>query len=180
MLGPRSATTTLFLLTGMLVAGTSSAQLEDQRNRKPVDCISIASIDDTEVIDDRTVLFFMRGESVYRNYLAKTCPGLDQQDGFSYRTTSGRLCKADTITVLERAPGRPSTGFTCALGEFRPMSTEDVDEVSQGPTSFGRNAIEVQVVELPRDEPETAEEGEDGEDSNESLPASEAPPQRGP
>jgi hypothetical protein len=60
------------------------------------------------------------------------------------------------------------------------MSTEDVEEVSTGPTGFGRGAIEVQVVELPRDNPEAAAEGEDSADSDESLPASGAPSQRGP
>jgi hypothetical protein len=179
MLRSRLATPVLGLLAA-LIANPSGAQHEDEGDRRPVDCISIPSIDDTEVVDGRTVLFFMRGDVVYRNYLSKTCPGLDRQDSFSYRTTSGRLCKADTITVLEREPARASTGFTCALGEFRPISTDEAEELSPGPASFGRSAIEVQVVELPGDKPETANEGEHGDDRTKARPNSEPSGQRGP
>jgi hypothetical protein len=179
MLHSRSVRPVLGLLAA-LVANPSSAQDEDERDRRPVDCVSIPSIDDTAVLDDRTVLFFMRGDVVYRNYLSKTCPGLDRQDSFSYRTTGGRLCKMDTITVLERDPVRASTGFTCALGEFRPISTEEADELSPGPATFGRSAIEVQVVKLPDAEPETADEGEDGGGGTKAPANSEPSGQRGP
>ena len=168
MLHSSPARLTLLLLAATLMPNLSGAQDDDKLDRRPVDCISVPSIDDTEVIDDRTVLFFLRGEKVYRNYLPKACPGLERQDSFSYRTTGSRLCEMDTITVLERDSVRAGTGFTCALGEFRPISPDEVDELSPGPTSLGRSAIEVEVVELPDDAPQHSDQDPERDPSEES------------
>ena len=165
---PPSSAILILLLAATLIPNLSGAQDEEKLDRRPVDCISVPSIDDTEVVDDRTVLFFMRGDKVYRNYLPKTCPGLERQDSFSYRTTSSRLCAMDTITVLEREPSPGVSGFTCALGEFRPISPEEVEEISLGPATFGRSAIEVEVVKLPNDAPKAADEHPETDASDES------------
>jgi Family of unknown function (DUF6491) len=83
---------------------------------EPVDCIDLARIDHTRVRDDRTVDFFMRGHKVYRNRLRQQCPGLGFEDSFAYRTSLGRLCSVDLITVNR---GGSALGPTCALGTFR-------------------------------------------------------------
>lgn len=39
-------------------------------------CVSLRRIDRTEVVDDRNILFHMRGGNVYLNNLPHKCPGL--------------------------------------------------------------------------------------------------------
>jgi hypothetical protein len=115
-----------------------------------VECVSLARVTRTEVLDEQTILFHMRGQQNYSNYLPLECPGLDEQTRFTYRTTSGQLCNNDTITLLERGSQlRP--GITCRLGRFVPASAERVVDLTLGENRRGasRNAIEVRRVELP-------------------------------
>jgi hypothetical protein len=95
-------------------------------DRTPVDCIIVSRIDKTDIIDDQTVLFFMRGnKQIYRNYLPRKCPGLEVEDRFGYQVHSSRLCKVDMLTVLPRI-GIPTT---CRLGEFQPITREEAEEL---------------------------------------------------
>ncbi|MEA3008576.1 MAG: hypothetical protein QOJ91_268 [Sphingomonadales bacterium] len=89
----------------------------------PVDCIELSRIDHTRVRDDRTVDFHMRGREVYRNRLRQECPGLGFEDSFTYRTSLGRLCSVDLITV-NRAGGGVG-GPTCGLGAFQRIETDE-------------------------------------------------------
>lgn len=137
------------------VAPLSAALAQDDDfDRSPEDCITVNSIDRTDVIDDNTIIFFMRGSRIYRNYLPRRCPGLERHDRFSYRTTGGRLCDIDTITVLEQWGGRLQPGFTCSLGEFHPVTQEEVEDLERlAEEGSGRsNAIESEPAELPDDE----------------------------
>src|SRR5262249_19543259 len=114
-------------------------------------------------VDDQNVLFFMRDRSVYRNHLPRKCPGLEREDRFSY-TLQGtrRLCSIDTITVLEDSPFGPGVsglrdGFTCRLGEFVPLSPEEVEDLlpreDEGRGRRTQSTIETEEVEAPaRDE----------------------------
>jgi hypothetical protein len=78
-------------------------------------CIPIVSIDHTEVVDDRTILFHMRDKTVYRNVLPAKCPGLKFEDGFSYTTSIPELCSTvEIIRVLRR-------GTSCGLGAFEKL-----------------------------------------------------------
>jgi hypothetical protein len=95
-------------------------------DRTPVDCIIVSRIDNTDIIDDRTVLFFMRGhKEIYRNYLPHKCPNLEIEDRFGYQVSTSRLCKSDMLTVL------PRLGFpiSCRLGDFQPITKEEVEEL---------------------------------------------------
>jgi hypothetical protein len=89
----------------------------------PTDCIELARIDYTRVRDSRTIDFYMRGRQVYRNRLRQECPGLAFEDSFTYRTSLGRLCSVDLITVNRSGGGGPA-GPTCALGPFQRIETE--------------------------------------------------------
>lgn len=82
------------------------------------DCIETNRIDSTRVYDDRTIDFEMVGDTVYRNTLPYACPQLGFEERFAYKTTIGRLCSIDTISVLY---GDGQRGATCALGEFVPV-----------------------------------------------------------
>src|SRR5262245_7366185 len=98
----------------------SRAQVDEEAlDRTPRRCLTIARIRDTDILDDRTILFHLRGnKEVYRTYLPRECPGLERNDRFSYRSTNGQLCDVDQITVLEQTGLGLSPGFTCQLGGF--------------------------------------------------------------
>jgi hypothetical protein len=112
------------------------------------------------VLDDRTILFYMRGKRAYRNYLPRKCPGLEREERFMYETRSNRLCSVDTITVLEQWNARLTPGFSCRLGEFHPLTREEVEDLERidkrgGP---GPDAIEAHPVELPQQQ-DAADDG---------------------
>lgn len=120
-------------------------------DRTPVECISVSRIDQTEILDDNTILFYMRGDEIYRNHLPRRCPGLERNERFSYRTSTSRLCDIDTVTVLEQWGARLQSGFTCALGMFHPITAEEAEELELIKKEGGRarDAIEAEPVELP-------------------------------
>jgi hypothetical protein len=85
---------------------------------EPVSCIETSLISDTRVHDDRTIDFEMRGGRLYRNTLPYRCSSLGFEERFGYKTTIGRLCSTDTITVLQSGG---INGPTCGLGRFVPI-----------------------------------------------------------
>jgi uncharacterized protein DUF6491 len=87
---------------------------------EPVDCVDLSRIGHTRVRDNRTVDFHMRGREVYRNRLRHECSGLAFEDSFAYRTSLGRLCSVDLITVTRSGGAGP----TCALGSFQRIETQ--------------------------------------------------------
>jgi hypothetical protein len=145
-----------------LAATGARAQDGDGFDRTPADCILTTSIDRTQAVDDRTILFFMRGKKVYRNYLPRKCPGLQRQNRIMYRTRVNRLCDVDTITVLEQWGARLEPGFTCALGSFVPITPEEVEDLVRK-SDAPRDAIESKAVELPPPAEGDAAAGKDPE-----------------
>jgi hypothetical protein len=149
-------------------AGLASGQDDEPFDRTPASCLSLTRIDHTRVVDDQTILFYMRDDRVYRNFLPRQCPGLAQQNRFSYVSRTGRLCNVDTVTVLEQWAGRLEPGFTCGLGDFHPISPEEIEDLEalrRG--SKTRETIEVQPVELPEREAEPAPAAEESPPSAE-------------
>jgi hypothetical protein len=147
----------------------ASAQDDEPLDRTPQDCLSVSNIDKTKVLDDQTILFYMRGKRAFRNYLPRKCPGLDREERFMYETRSNRLCSVDTITVLEQWNSRLQPGFSCRLGEFHPLTREEVEDLERidklGPQP---DAIESHPVELPpqnaADDAAAAPQGDEADD----------------
>jgi hypothetical protein len=153
---------------GLLAAAGGRAQDNaPEFDRTPADCIITTTIDRTQAVDDRTILFFMHGKKVYRNYLPRKCPGLERQNRIMYKTRGSRLCDVDTITVLEQWGGRLEPGFTCALGNFVPITQEEVDDLVRK-SDAPRDTIEGKPVELP---PAAEDAGKTSADDA-ALPAS--------
>jgi len=123
------------LLIGLAIpALPSSAQDEEPvRDDSTTSCISVRSIRSTDIIDDRNVLFYMRGDVVYHNILSRRCPGLAREDRFSYRTSVGRLCDIDSINVLYRDARGMRPGAACGLGQFIKITREDAKALKEGP-----------------------------------------------
>jgi hypothetical protein len=94
-----------------------------------IDCIPVQRIDHTEVLDDRTILFVTRDRDAYVNQLKTECPGLERERRFMYEVKGAQLCSIDTISVLEQWGVGPMRGATCALGSFRAVSKDEVENL---------------------------------------------------
>lgn len=110
---------------GETAAGGAAAI--EEFDREPVRCILANRIDRTEVIDERTVLFYMRGRDIYRNQLTQNCPRLVREKRFSYDVRTNQLCNVDFITVLEYWGTSLRPGPSCGLGMFYPITREEAE-----------------------------------------------------
>jgi hypothetical protein len=132
----------LLILAGVAVLGSAfwfseRAHADDETfDRTPVNCIVVNRIRRTEVVDDQSILFFMRGGQIYRAMLPNACTGLDREQRFAYQVRGAQLCSTDMITVLERA-SLGSTGMTCRIGLFHPTTPEAVQELRGVPQQQG-------------------------------------------
>jgi hypothetical protein len=162
---------------GLLAAAAARAQDTAEFDRTPADCITTTSIDRTQAVDDRTILFFMHGKKIYRNYLPRKCPGLLRQNRIMYKTRGSRLCDVDTVTVLEQWAGRLEPGFTCALGSFVPITQEEVDDLVRK-SDAPRDAIEGKPAQLPPAAEGNAAEHKDNDNdaASPASPPAEQPP----
>ncbi len=90
-------------------------------NGKPLSCVSISSLGDSEVRDDWTIDFHSGGKQWYRVTLPQRCNGLGTYRSFKYETSLSELCNTDIITVMEYGgPGGGPRG-SCGMGMFQPV-----------------------------------------------------------
>jgi len=142
-----------------------AAQDDDVLDRTPRDCITVSRIRRTKIIDDKTILFYMRGSGIYQNILERDCPRLEREGRFMYELRGYRLCDVDTITVLDRFGAGFGRGFTCRLGEFHPITrqeAEEIERIADGEVERS-DVIEIEEVELPPEDGEEAEVATDRE-----------------
>jgi hypothetical protein len=103
-------------------------------------------IDHTEVIDNRTIAFYLRGGDILLNRLSRACSGLEDEQRFSHRTTGNQLCSADLITVLHSFAGGLTPGASCPLTMFEPTN-EDVIAMLKGEDE-DRGEVTVTEIEV--------------------------------
>ncbi len=83
-------------------------------------CIPTSEIHHTEIPDDSTILFHMKGGKIWKNSLNFPCFNLKFQGGFQYTTDYDEICaNQQSIRVLQPGVGR-RLGAACTLGEFTP------------------------------------------------------------
>jgi hypothetical protein len=113
-------------------------------DREPVRCIIPSRIDRTEVIDEQTVVFHMRGRDAYINRLPNACRSLAREKRFSYDLRTNRLCSVDSITVLEWWGSGLNRGMSCGLGEFYPITEEEAEllDIDPGEMREAQDAFE--------------------------------------
>lgn len=97
-------------------------------------CINTRAISSTRVIDDKTILFRMRGRNqYYLNEMSRSCPRLKFENRFSYTLRGGtRLCDIDIITVLDNFM---NSWASCGLGKFRKLEKIPKEEKTEAPES---------------------------------------------
>src|SRR5690606_8714520 len=117
----------LILILAGAAGGTASlaqedAAEQDERDLEARHCIRINDIDDIDIVDADTLIFRMRGNTVYRNDLPHRCPGLKRNDTLMYRSSVGSLCSVDMVTVLQDWGFGFAPGASCGLGMFHPIT----------------------------------------------------------
>jgi hypothetical protein len=144
-------------------------------DRTPVSCVRVTSIDKTEAIDDQNILFHMRGDTVYRNHLPQRCPRLEQENRIAYQVFGGRLCDSDTITVLEQSVFGLQSGFTCGLGDFVPLSPEEVEDLRklEDDLPTGEDGFETEAVDLKKSGEPAGDAQPEADESPEATAADE-------
>jgi hypothetical protein len=133
MTHPRLVPLAVVLVLGVAAAAASLAQDEagdaEERDLDAEHCVRISDIDEIDIVDADTLIFRLRGGKVYRNDLPHRCPGLKRNDTLMYRSSIGRLCSVDIVTVLEDWGFGFAPGASCGLGMFHPITAQIADEM---------------------------------------------------
>lgn len=120
------------LVLAALGATPGYASDEDNTVRTGSDCISVAQIRRTEVIDDRTVLFYMTGGRIRKVSLAFRCASLRFYGSFSYRTYTSRLCpRVDEIVSR--------SGSHCPIGDIDDISAKEAEALKRDKAEDGKD-----------------------------------------
>lgn len=157
---------TKILASCFLITLAHSAMAQDEEvlvSDETRNCIQLRSINRVEVLDDRNVLFYMRGKTVYHNILPGQCGGLAREDRFSYDARFGRLCDREMIYVLYDAPFTFQQGSGCRIGKFHKTDREGAKALKEGVT----NMEPPPIATLPMPEPQEVGNGDDDEGSEE-------------
>ncbi|MEE4191685.1 MAG: DUF6491 family protein [Halieaceae bacterium] len=101
-------------------------------------CIQIAQIRSSRVLDSQTIEFRMTGNRTFLNVLPQKCPGLRKSQPFGYSTSQSTLCNVDLITPIDPTLGMRAMG-RCGLGKFYllpetgpgPVLEDDDDQAQQ-------------------------------------------------
>lgn len=121
-------------------APAAPAQAEAQIDRTPEDCVVADRISKNVAVNDRQVVFFLRGGKVYRNDLDTACATLTAGETrlvLSFPNTGSaklaRVCETNSFTV-ERQISR----IGCGLGRFHPITAEEAASLTGQPVAAPR------------------------------------------
>ncbi len=103
------------VIATLAVAMPLAALADTPPASKPV-CLQTYLIDHTQIQDDSTILFYMRGGKIWKNALTDKCVGLRMADGFVYEAQNNEICSNLQSIRLRRE------GNVCLLGEFTPYT----------------------------------------------------------
>jgi hypothetical protein len=122
----------LTLILGIGAAGAALAQDDvEERDMEAGHCVRVDDVDDIDIVDADTLIFRMRGGEVYRNDLPHECPGMRSRDTLMYRSSVGKLCSVDIVTVLEDWGFGFAPGVSCGLGMFHPITEQIAEEMTR-------------------------------------------------
>lgn len=90
-------------------------------------CIARSRISRTEILNERFVVFHLRGDEKYLVQFQHRCPGLRRNGTMRLETRSFRVCSMDTIQgFYEMGIGRGNWGPSCMIPGFEPVTQEQV------------------------------------------------------
>jgi len=95
------------------VLAAAAVKAEGDKIGDTQQCIRLQAIDQTPVIDNKTILVEMKGNGGYKRIdLHHNRSGLKLQGGFSHATSINQLCTSDPLRVLE------PVGSTCMIDKI--------------------------------------------------------------
>jgi hypothetical protein len=109
------------LAIGLLaaVSGLALPALADDSAQNKVVCLRSYEINHTRIVDDQTILFFMRGNKVWKNTLVARCPTLrNNTRGFTYAPTNPATTEICSNLFTIRVN---DSGEVCLPGVFTPV-----------------------------------------------------------
>lgn len=92
---------------------------------EPVGCIPLNQARSTTFIGDRTILYRVSPNLIYRNDPPNGCPGLRPGMTIVTRTPSNQLCRGEIVRVVDLVAGIEAGG--CGLGDFVPYRPGSAD-----------------------------------------------------
>jgi hypothetical protein len=99
-------------------AATSALAETEGGEEKTQQCIRLQYVDQTPVIDNKTILVEMKGNTYKRIDLRNRCSGLKIEGGFSHSTSINKLCIQDTLRVLR-------SGSFCMIDKIVDITEEE-------------------------------------------------------
>ena len=109
----KSFSALLALTLGTMIATSGDAAIAADQIGETQMCIDSQKIHNTPIIDRKTILVEMRAPRGFKRIdLVSECSGLRDGVGFGYSTSINKLCKQDTLKVLETAGG------TCLIDQI--------------------------------------------------------------
>jgi hypothetical protein len=117
---PVLAACALLALAGPAAARDRNAVPAATPAGKPVDCIQLSQLRESQVRSDRVIDFRTNANRYYRVTLPQACPSLGFERRFAYATSLNQLCSTDIITVLYQSPVQ--RGASCGLAPFQPVT----------------------------------------------------------
>lgn len=106
----------LLLISFSVFASEENNELVDMS--EPKRCLNLHAIKNMKIVDANNILFYARGNKLYRNTLPRKCSGLKPGSVISYNVHIGRLCRRDLISVMDKFGDRFSPASKCGLGSF--------------------------------------------------------------
>ncbi|WP_114952930.1 hypothetical protein [Sphingosinicella terrae] len=95
-----------------------TAELSGRTAGQPLPCVSQRDLRGNRSVGNEAILFEGPGDVVYVNRPPGGCATLNSGRTLVTRTTSGRLCRGDIVTIVDPVSG---VDFgSCGLGDFVP------------------------------------------------------------
>ncbi len=113
-----------------------SYELDPTEVGEPRRCLSDNAYRSYRALGDRHLLFEGRGDKQWINVLRSRCSELRRGDMFVIQRSSGsQICNLDRFQIADPVSTRSwrdlGTGPTCALGEFKPVTRAQVEEIEK-------------------------------------------------
>ncbi len=114
-----------YLLAAVALVGFAQTATAAQGDKvgETQQCIRLQYIDETPVIDDKTIAVRMKGGGFKRIDLLNKCSGLKLQGGFAHSTSTNDLCTTDPLRVLE------PIGSTCLIDKIVTIDKAEYTEL---------------------------------------------------
>jgi hypothetical protein len=109
----------------------SDTDAVDSLEARPVHCLQLIRIKESEILDSNHIVFHMINGDTYVNTLPHACPGLRKNEPYMLRTSQSRICDLDIITMLHPNGWGFMPGASCGLGDFDKVTPEQVEMIKR-------------------------------------------------